>query len=279
MTRPAAAALVALLVVLAGCGSTAAPSTTTRAPTTDATATATPTPTRTTGPDVDLASVPGVSADGVDAKRLTEAHDARLNETSYRLHTTVRRGSTRLSIEVATAAGPVPTYLRSERPNRTREEYFNERYYGRLNASGNVSYTIGRYAGRADFSGASIVREYMALARYEPTGTTTVDGTPAVVLTAGPDDVRDDAFGDVTMTEFGSRVVVDRNGVVRSFRFDATGTTADGRRFVVRVDLQVTRVGETVVRRPDWLDEAREAVRNDTSTATTTAAAVDARPA
>ncbi|MFB6157993.1 MAG: hypothetical protein ABEJ34_09145 [Haloferacaceae archaeon] len=269
MSRPAAAALVALALVLAGCGSAATPST----PTPTRTPTATPTPTpRSTAAALDPASVPGVSADGVDVGRLTAAHDARLNRTSYRMNATVRRGPTHLDVSVVTAAGPVPTYVRTVRPNRTREEYYDERYYRRQVVDGNVTYRITPYVGRADFSGASLIREYMSLARYEPTGTDRVGGTPVVVLSAAAGDLRSGAFGDATTTRFASSVRVDRNGVVRSFRFVATGTTADGRPFAVRVDLRVTGVGETTVPTPGWLSAAREASRNVTATPATTAA-------
>lgn len=266
-----------LVVVLAGCGSagpgTESTATPTATPAPESTATATVTPaatspaTPTARPSFDPTSLAGVNADGVNVSRLSAVHDDRLNRVSYRLNTTVRRGSTRLAVHVATANGSVPTYRRTERRNLTREEYYADRYYSREVVNGNVSYEVTPYVGRGDFSGGSLLREFMPLARYEPVGTDRVDGAPVVVLEAGPDDLRDGALGNVTVAQFSSRVRIDRTGVVRSFSFGATGVTDGGRPFVVRAEFRVTEVGETVVERPDWLSAAVAATRtNGTAT-------------
>lgn len=275
------AAGLLLLVVLAGCGS--APPSRPRSPTGTAPA-RTPTgsagePHSTTGSRsgskdaaVDPASVPGVRADGVDVTRLTAAHDAALNGTAYVLNASVRRGDARQRI-VVTTAGPRPTLIRSESPSRTRVEYYDERFYRRTIRDGTVTYRTGSFVGDPAFSGASMIRQYMSMARYAPSGTTTPDGTPLVVLDAGREDLRRGAFGNATATSFSSRALVDADGVVRSFSFRATGRTADGRPFVVRVDLQVTGIGDTVVGAPDWLREARTAAatpRPETTGATGT---------
>ncbi|MFB6302843.1 MAG: hypothetical protein ABEH78_08290 [Haloferacaceae archaeon] len=257
--RPSLAVLVALLAVLAGCGagpSATSPSGTDAQPSpTPTAAPTTPTPATT----LDPTSVPGVRADGVNVTRLTAAHEAALNRTSYTLNVSVRRGDARRRIVVATS-GPVPTRIRSESPSRTRVEYYEDgRFYRRTVAGGNVSYRMGPFVGNPAFSGASVLRQYMSMARYAPMRTTVHRGEPVVVLAADREDLRSGAFGDATTESFASRALVGADGVVRSFEFVASGTTADGRPFVVRVRLRVTGIGDTVVGAPDWLDEARAA--------------------
>ncbi|MFB6079630.1 MAG: hypothetical protein ABEJ81_01315 [Haloferacaceae archaeon] len=202
--------------------------------------------------------MPGVRADGVNVTRLTAAHDAALNGTAYVMNVSVRRGDARRRIVVRTT-GPRPTLIRSETDSRTRVEYYDRRFYRRTVSDGNVSYRTDPFVGDPAFSGASVIRHYMSMARYAPSGTTTRGGTPLVVLDAGRRDLRRGAFGTATATSFSSRALVDADGVVRSFVFRAKGRTADGRPFVVRVDLRVTGIGDTVVGAPGWLSEARKA--------------------
>lgn len=269
MRHATLAALVALLVVLAGCGTGPSSPTATDAPGPTATDTPTPTPSPTagSGPDLDPTTIPGVRADGVNATRLTAAHDAALNRTAYTLNLSVRRGDTRQRIVVATE-GPVPALLRREAGSRVREEYFAEgRFYRREVADGNVSYQVGTFVGNPAFTGAAVIREYMSAAQYEPAGTATRGDEPVVVLAADREDLRPNDVIPVDGTEsFGSRVLVDADGVIRAFSFVATGTTAGGSPFVVRVELRVTGIGDTVVGSPDWLDEAREATSDDGTT-------------
>lgn len=255
--RPWHAALVAAIVVLAGCGAGSGPASPSPTP---VDLSPTPAPGSDPGSALDPASVPGVSADGVDADRLTAAHDAGLNRTAYTLNLSVRRGDSRQRVLVATE-GPLPTLLRREAGSRARAEYFvGGRFYQRRVVDGNVSYRSGPFAGDPTFSGASVIREYMSVATYEPAGTTTQSGDPVVVLAADREDLgENDQFPADTTEAFASRARVDADGVIRSFVLVARGTTADGSPFVVRVELRVTGVGDTDVTAPDWLDEAREA--------------------
>jgi hypothetical protein len=264
--RPSLAVCVALLVVLAGCAGGAggpSPSGTAASPA----ATSSPTPTPTLPPS----SVPGVGADGANVTRLTAAHDAALDRTAYTLNVSVEQRGQRQQVTVETT-GPLPTLVRRESGTRTRTEYFdNSRFYRRTTAGGDTSYQMGPFRGNPAFSGAGLLRQYMSVAQYEVARTATHDGTPVVVLAAEREDLQQNDVIPVDTTEsFSSRARVDADGVVRSFTLTARGTAANGRPFVLRVDLRVTEIGDTVVGAPPWLDEAREATSGETTSGTTT---------
>lgn len=257
-TRPLVGLAVALAVVLAGCGGGGADPTATATATPEPTTTAAPSPSPTptaTGPSV---SPPGVSADGVDRARLLAAHNDSLANRSYALSVRTVRGSAARSVELRREASGTPATLRSETPARTRAEYFDERFYQRIDRGGNVSYETGIYTRPPAFTGASVVGSEMARASYEPRRTVRLNGTRVVVLGADREDLRAGAFGDGTVERFASRALVDAAGTIRRFELVASGR-AGGEPFRIEVVVTVRGIDETRVDPPDWLAAAENA--------------------
>ncbi len=255
-SRPLVGLAVALAVVLAGCGGGGADPTAT--PTPEPTATAEPTPTPSATPAAPSVSPPGVSADGVDRARLLAAHNDSLANRSYALSVRTIRGSAAQSVELRREAPGTPATLRFETPARTRAEYFDERFYQRIDRDGNVSYETGIYTQPPAFTGASIVGSEMARASYEPRRTARLNGTPVVVLGADRGDLRAGAFGDGTVERFASRALVDAAGTIRRFELVASGR-AGGEPFRIEVVVTVRGIDETRVDPPDWLAAAENA--------------------
>lgn len=243
-TLLAAGALV-LAAVLAGCGTggqTANP---------QATDTATPSALSQVAP-------PGVGQNGTNVSALAAAHETALEDRSFALDLSVEQGGSVERIEIRTTAGPTPTTVRAERPGWRRVEYFDDRWYRRTVENGTTSYGSGQYAGgRPDWTGRSMLVQYMGPATYRPDGVVTRSGRRLLVLDAVPGSLPADAFGSGRIVEFESRALVTTDGVVRSFSLTATGS--GGGRLAVR--LTVEGIGTTAVARPAWTAETTNATR------------------
>ncbi|WP_336338078.1 DUF7537 family lipoprotein [Haloarcula brevis] len=95
-------------------------------------------------------------------------------------------------------------------------------------------------------------------------GTETVDGVAVSRFEASGGDITGFAADDAvsanvsangTVDSASAAVLVDGDGVVRSFHYRVT-TERDGQPVTVTLSLSVSRVGDTTVTEPDWLSEA-----------------------
>ncbi|WP_436911903.1 DUF7537 family lipoprotein [Halosimplex marinum] len=269
-------ALVALLVVLAGCSALT--------PGTDR-PTVTPAPVPTDSP-----LPPGVEPSGVtDPAALANAHAAALGNRSYTLVTnrTVRaaNGSLRsaLTVRLALSAAPARNYharVSVEGPDAplvigeppTRAEYWaNDEVYLRRQAIDNrTEYSryddTDAYVGTWSFWLGTVALDLgpetdlrSTLEGFETRVADRLPGSERVQLVGTT--VRSEGFvGDSTADDIENATLhafVGESGFVSSYHvvYDAT---VDGERVRVRRSVRFERVGATTVDRPTWYDEAME---------------------
>ncbi|QLG61466.1 hypothetical protein [Halorarum salinum] len=273
--RPSIA--IALLLVLAGCGGLAGPADEQR--TVNPNLAGAPSATATPDPTEDYP--PGVSADGVDARELANAHVAALEDrpNAVRVHTTVvaangttlvsrtattRENGSRSSVSLVTDGaapaflGDVGDYAYWSDGNETlvRQEQWNGSVeHGTL--PGDSEPAIGfTDTGRSVVEPALLAREF----RY--VGTERRGNATYHVLTADAGTVERDERADAR--NYRLTVAVTPEGVVESMttRYD---TARDGVEFTYVQRFRVSDVDGTTVDRPAWADEVMGNV-----TATTT---------
>jgi hypothetical protein len=274
------AALVVLVLVLAGCNYAPADGT--------ATESVSPAPV----PE-DVEFPPGVDESGVvSPSRLADAHVDALGSQSFtlvsnrtvrdadgrvrsHLEVTVAVGENRSYLADLTTAGPEGPVLLGRPPARgvywsdgsdharklTRR---NETSYDRIDASrtfagswlfwtNTVAY--GGVIGRS--SAESFYRSTLRDVPAELAGQRTENGTTVVRLVgdrAGSTDFSQVDAGDVRDVRL--EAVVDERGLVRSFRLSYEAVV-DGDLRTVDWEISYERVGNTSVSRPDWFDRAR----------------------
>jgi hypothetical protein len=269
-------ALLVLLVVLAGCGGTAAPTPT------EATVTPAPLPTDDGG---ELA--PGVTGDGVeDPGTLARAHAARLADRSYTLVATrtvhYPNGTLRERLRLNLSLGANRSYLVHTDTEGPRAPVFlgippasaafwsnSSTYTRRLTRDGATTYnsfqpTDGAgtwqywartvpHGGRGGNPRGFLTRAFSAV----PTRTTArvSDGETAAFLIRG-DGVTDRIELEVAdPREVDLQATVTAAGLVRSLSLTYVGTI-DGERVVVERHYRYRNVGNTTVERPGWVDRA-----------------------
>ncbi len=101
--------------------------------------------------------------------------------------------------------------------------------------------------------GDTVTRDDETLYRYNATD---VDEPDAFTNTSG--------VSNGSIDSFNATLLVDEEGIVRSFEFDIA-YTADGETEETMGELRVTDVDSTTVNEPDWLEEAETAAQNDTN--------------
>lgn len=275
------AAVVAVLVVLAGCSALAP------GPDTDANPeTVTPAPVPT-----DSGLAPGVGPSTVtDASALAAAHGAALGNESYTLVTnrTVRtaNGSLRsaLTVRLALSSGPSRNYhatVSVEGPAAplvigeppTRAEYWtdDEVYLRRQTIDNRTVYSryddADAYVGTWSFWLGTVALdlgpEIDLQSTLEGFETRVADRSPAGRVHLVGTAVRSEGFVDnpaeVERVENATlHAFVARSGFVESYHVVYDATLDDGERVRVRRSVRFERVGTTTVDRPSWYDEAME---------------------
>lgn len=274
-------ALVALLVVLAGCSALA--------PGPDAnTETVTPAPVPTDSP-----LPPGVEPDGVtDASALAAAHAAALGTSSYTLVTnrTVRtaNGSLRsaLTVRLGLSAGPSRDYharvsvdgpagplVIGEPPTRAeywandevylRRQTIDERtVYSRYDDTdayvGTWSFWLGTVA--LDLGPETDLRSTLDGFETRVADRSSEDGRVHLVgTTARSDEFVDDPAAVEGVENATLHAFVAESGFVESYHVVYDATLVDGERVRVKRTVRFERVGTTTVDRPPWYDEAMAA--------------------
>jgi hypothetical protein len=279
--------LVATAVLLAGCtapvaddapsvdaagGSDAASALDLSAPTAAAPADC-PVAERPPAPDGDAAGFddapPGLSGDGVEARRLAVGHYRALESTTFArervLRQTTPNGTLRLRshecvlvdaaddsfLAVTSAEGPNArvtrrvAYLADGRLT-TRTAYANGTVRETTRAAVNASRTPGAYTGRV-----SLYRQLESL-NVSPAGVRDARGRDGRLYYAATDDpVRGRA-----VTYHSVRLVVDEGGVVRSLSVDRAIRFRDGVR-LANSTVRYGAVGDAAVPAPAWADRSR----------------------
>ncbi|MFC7234785.1 hypothetical protein [Halosegnis marinus] len=267
------ALLVAVLLVLAGCNAPAGE------PTVGESVTAAPVPEVPTTATPAGRFAPGVRDDGVDGTRLADAHERALANASYTVNQTlVRRyanGSLRWRYVTVGRFGATPgrfaTVLdRTDREDgalrtRTVRRYGDgERAYqsvteGNTTTAGLLRWPEGDPRDPGDvypdrLTNARAIERVFTLVETRRTGTVVVNGTryariESVANASVP------PLWNVTVT-----ALVSPEGLVREYRVAYDVTRDDGSVRSV-VALSYTRVGETRVTPPPWV----ESIRNETT--------------
>lgn len=271
--RPAAAAVLALLAVTAGCAAVFGPPST-PTPAADSTATAdgsragesTSTPTlRVSGPP------PGLGAAGVeDAEALAEAHAAALRNRSFAMRRLVlvrdadgsRIGRERAAARVSSGGDrysyewSVEGVVGRDLAGRQRRTWSN-RSVTYVATTWGASTSYRRYetaTGRSPLPtivGAAVVREAFGLVDTRVTDVERSGGTVRYELSAtgGP---HEHPGRNVSL-----RATVEASGLVRSLTLRYWSDANGGEVRVVR-RLRIGGLGETTVPRPAWVDRAVE---------------------
>lgn len=270
---------VALLLVLAGCGGLAGPADEQR--TVNPNLGGTPSATATPGPTDDYP--PGVSADGLDARELTNAHVAALEDrpNTVRVHTTVvaangttlvsrtattRENGSRKSVSLVTD-GAAPAFLGNVRDyaywsDGTETLVRHERRNGSVEHEtlpGDSEPAIG-----FTDTGRSVVEPTLLPREFQYVGTERRGNVTYHVLTAEADTIERDDRADAR--NYRLTVAVTPEGIVESMttRYD---TTRDDVEITHRQHFRVSDVDGTTVDRPAWADEVMGNV-TDSATAT-----------
>ncbi|WP_254537271.1 DUF7537 family lipoprotein [Halomarina litorea] len=263
---------VALLLVVAGCGSpggSGTPTGTADSPTAS--------PASTTGNDSGAASLPGVT-DGqlTDPAALADAHEAALLNDSFETRLVVNAtervptssngsavvNTSTLQQVVAEEGGrPYQYRLQNRKLGSQFDVWANDSVeVTRAMQGGTVfQYKFGQPQSTASVTGANVVRSYLSLGNYTVTNTTTRDGATLVTLSADElaADERDGLFvrRSENVSNYSSTVVVDGEGRVRSLDVRAE-YTVDGKAGAVDVSYRLVRVGGVETQRPDWVATA-----------------------
>lgn len=262
---------VALLLVLAGCNvPTAEP-----APTESVTAAPVPAVPETATPEGQL--VPGVFADGVAGGRLGNVHGEALEGVSYTVNQTLLQryanGTVRSRYVTVARFAADPSRFRTTLRQADREDgrlvtrtvsrYGDgERAYEAVTEANTTRYGVVRWPDGEPREASAIypgnltndrsIARVFTLVETRPVEEFEANGTRYVRLRSVPNATLP-PLSNVTVT-----AVVSEEGLVRSYRvsYDVSRTEGSVR---TTVALSYTRVGETVVVEPPWLDRARNA--------------------
>lgn len=263
MRRQAAILAVLALVLLSGCSLLGGDSTPTTEPTATATATETPVP-----------YPAGYSADGVtNATAARTGHVEGLLATGnftlgYNATIRAENGTSRVTLlQAVSPAEPralsdtvvASTGDRGSQVVRRTRYYANGTQYVRLQRGKNTSYgTIDGTLPATSFVGSQYVDAVLTNVSYDTATRVERGGETYFRFTAsGIDDpgaLLSDRVSPEEVSGGNVTLVVDRDGVVKSVRYDAT-ISREGRTTRYSVTFAVAGVGNTTVQRPDWAQE------------------------
>lgn len=266
MRHVIAAALVAVLVVSAGCGGLAgdgtAEGTTTGGSTTERTATPSSlptlsTPTTPTREPIEASEFPAVEGTEVNETMLARTHDRGLANVSYTL--SLEQQADRTNVTVTTRRRGNESLLVTTVNGTSETDYTNgsTEYIRTEQGNGSVVYRNQSVPdGEGRYTAHAVMDDYIESADHTPVAVTTYDGVPVVELTAGRSDVKPGgALPNTTFDTFESRLLVDREGRIRLFTYRISGTL-DGERFLFTLRFRLSNVGSTTVERPAWVSRA-----------------------
>lgn len=256
----AIASLLALSVMLAGCGFLGGQQTEV-AETPDEEVTPTPTP----HPFEGAETPPGVDRNGVtDVDALVAAHGDELNGTPVTLSfnsTLIVDGERQSSVfEAKVRPGERRGWLRAQFSDGEGTYYTADgtTYFKEI-VNGSVNYgttdSVSAVPQRPRFGLDEQVRTAIKAGEWEPVGLVERDGRTLLEFRATQVDPPNvNTSGNTTVTSDG-RLLVDQRGVVHLVSVSTTVENDRGRvRYVLEV--QTTDVGSTTIEEPSWLDNA-----------------------
>lgn len=259
MRRQTGAALVAVLVVLAGCGSGVSSRTpeSTRTPTSASTQTSDPTPSSTATPTpIEVQGFPAISGTNVNETLLVKTHDRALANVSYTIAIDQQTGDTNITVDVKRTGNE--SLLTTAINGSAETDYINgsREYIRSETENGSVTYRNRSVSNASRYTGEVIIDDYIDSAQHTPVAITTYKGVEVVKLTATRADIKPNALvKNTTVDAFESRILVDRQGRIRLFTYRITGTT-NGEPFSYRLQYKLFGLGSTTVDRPAWSERA-----------------------
>lgn len=212
----------------------------------------------------------------LNSSAVLDSHTSALTDAgsfTYHQNTTARltgNGNGVVNYKNVTA----PTNLTSDRifshvrvaaqPHRDTFVDGNGTVYQRLWSARDTAYVVedGATANTSHYVGPPL-QGYLTGLNFSAAGTSTVDGVTVDTYTVSdPSQVDPGAhdpqvFPARNLDSISVTVAIDRDGVVRSFDYHATGTNANGDKLGYHLSLGYTDVGTTTVAEPGWLSEAR----------------------
>jgi hypothetical protein len=261
--------LVALSAVLAGCGGSGGPTTTSPGPMTQVD----PPETTAGTPTVEPPDGPvGIEDGAVDERSLVAGHAAALQPHSYRFTLNQTAND---SFRQYTSAGKLPLRTHITKPSASADQYYVRMSEVGMDRTGVMNYANttaggGQYVTQAipgELGPSPATRRLVSF--VEPMnltadGTRTVDGREYRVLTAsGIDDLNTSAGGArpprlSEVTGFEATVLVDQRGFIYSV--NATYEYPDDTR---TVRILVDQLDSATIEEPSWLCDARAQTRFD----------------
>jgi hypothetical protein len=116
------------------------------------------------------------------------------------------------------------------------------------NATNTTDGLLSGWLSNATFGRAErVTRNGTTLLRYEATG----------VRNAGPFLSTYASAYNASVSEFDATLLVDREGIIRSFNYSVTYTTSRGQQYTTTGMVRISDIGTTTVEEPAWLDEAK----------------------
>ena len=223
------------------------------------------------GPTEDDLTYPdGVSENGTNVSALADGHAEALNESSFSLavDSTQNTSMGNQSLEVIAAVSADRENVRANVTGggqRTTLYLTESQRYTRMATGNDTVYDVserqssGMQLVPSSYSGAAYLEQFAVQtgANFTPSGVSEVDGTPVVVLRADGGNISE----ETPLTSYDATILVDEDGVVRSFDVTAEAEQ-DGETSTVSFSMNVTDVNDTSVEEPSWLDEARNSSGN-----------------
>jgi hypothetical protein len=215
----------------------------------------------------DVSNPPGVSANGTDLAKLSDAHAAALNGSSFTLTFDVAQNSSAanrsMGATAAVGADRRNVHVTVSGANQSMETYATaQKRYLRVATGDRVDY---RAANRTNDEPKLLSSTYVGTtyldrfagqvgANFTPDGVRQADGTSLVVLRANGSDAS--APGETNVTDYSATILVDEQGVIH--RFEVSARTERGGEWVrSTAAMTISDVDETAVDEPAWLGEAR----------------------
>lgn len=210
----------------------------------------------------------------VDGSTVAENHEAVIDEAgSFTLEssTSQSRGEQTQSVNTTVVVDYETGELLStqEASQRTISTYVlaNGSTYQRFDSPRGTEYRIPRRPANASLFASGRIEALVNAFSYSHVGTETVAGVETEVYEAsGAEDLNESAPAFQTIdpenvTTLESRVYVTEDGLVKRVEYEIR-LDVDGTETSVDVTQTYSRLGETTVAAPDWLDDARENTSN-----------------
>ena len=256
---------LACLLVLAGCSGGGTKPTSTSVTTTQTTSTTQTTQTTTVPTLADVTFPSGVTNESVSLA-LLKADQQQLSGESVTITHLERYGSGSHYSTVVSVSGSSATqnatYTSSSGSVQNRRSWINASgTYRRSKSSGSVSYSVAdRPFNRKTELQSYYYKTYLKTGNFAPTGVVTENGQVLIQLNAtkaANPDVLKQYYGASTVKHFSGSALVTQKGVIRSFTVNESYVKG-GQTRTRQEHFELSKVGNTTVKRPQWVSQAVE---------------------